>query len=87
VLSPLAKNLFHRAISQSSVVFNPCLYGKDPRPVAKKVAVLAGCKTTTSAAMVHCLRQKTEEELLKVTLKMVGVSILVAFTLGTWPKA
>ncbi|OBS65761.1 hypothetical protein A6R68_05699, partial [Neotoma lepida] len=40
-----------------------------------KVAALAGCKTTTSAAMVHCLRQKTEEELLEVTLKMVGVSV------------
>ncbi|XP_005345686.1 liver carboxylesterase 1 isoform X2 [Microtus ochrogaster] len=70
VVSPLAKNLFHRAISQSSVVFNPCLYGRDARPMAKKVAALAGCKTTTSAAMVHCLRQKTEDELLEVTLKM-----------------
>ncbi|XP_012498058.1 PREDICTED: liver carboxylesterase 1-like [Propithecus coquereli] len=35
-----------------------------------KVAVTAGCKTTTSAVMVHCLRQKTEEELLEATLKM-----------------
>ncbi|XP_040591232.1 liver carboxylesterase 1-like [Mesocricetus auratus] len=70
VLSPLAKNLFHRAISQSSVVLNPCLFGRDARPVAEKVAVLAGCKTTTSAAMVHCLRQKTEEELLEITKKM-----------------
>ncbi|CAO2610540.1 Liver carboxylesterase 1 [Lemmus lemmus] len=70
VVSPLAKNLFHRAISQSSVIFNPCLYGRDARPMAKKVAALAGCKTTTSAAMVHCLRQKTENELLEVTLKM-----------------
>ncbi|EGW09807.1 Liver carboxylesterase 1 [Cricetulus griseus] len=70
VLTPLAKNLFHRAISQSSVIFNPCLFGRDARPIAKKVAVLAGCKTTTSAAMVHCLRQKTEDELLEVSLKM-----------------
>ncbi|XP_005079196.3 liver carboxylesterase 1 [Mesocricetus auratus] len=70
VLTPLAKNLFHRAISQSSVILNPCLYGTDARPIAKKVAVLAGCKTTTSVAMVHCLRQKTEEELLEVSLKM-----------------
>ncbi|KAL6085357.1 hypothetical protein STEG23_000018, partial [Scotinomys teguina] len=75
VLTPLAKNLFHRAISQSSVIFNPCLYGMDARPIAKKVATLAGCKTTTSAAMVHCLRQKTEEELLEVTLKMKFASL------------
>ncbi|XP_052584926.1 liver carboxylesterase 1-like isoform X3 [Peromyscus californicus insignis] len=72
VLTPLAKNLFHRAISQSSVILNPCLYGIDARPIAKVMATLAGCKTTTSAAMVHCLRQKTEEELLEVSLKMVG---------------
>ncbi|XP_031196723.1 liver carboxylesterase 1 [Mastomys coucha] len=70
VLSPLAKNLFHRAIAQSSVIFNPCLFGRDARPLAKKIAALAGCKTTTSAAMVHCLRQKTEDELLEVSLKM-----------------
>ena len=44
----------------------------------QKVAAAAGCKTTTSATMVHCLRQKTEDELLEVTLKMVGVPILVS---------
>lgn len=38
----------------------------------KKIAVISGCKNTTSAAMVHCLRQKTEEELLGTTLKLVG---------------
>ncbi|XP_003511206.1 liver carboxylesterase 1 isoform X1 [Cricetulus griseus] len=70
VLSPLAKNLFHRAISQSSVILNPCLFGRDARPIAERVAALAGCKTTTSAAMVHCLRQKTEDELLEITKKM-----------------
>ncbi|XP_012512873.1 PREDICTED: carboxylesterase 1E-like, partial [Propithecus coquereli] len=35
-----------------------------------KVAVAAGCKTTTSAVMVHCLRRKTEEELLEAAKKM-----------------
>uniref|UniRef100_A0A8C9QL33 Carboxylic ester hydrolase n=1 Tax=Spermophilus dauricus TaxID=99837 RepID=A0A8C9QL33_SPEDA len=67
VLSPLAKNLFHRAISESGVLTchrTPCLYGDI------KVAITAGCKTTTTAVMVHCLRQKTEEELLETTLKM-----------------
>ncbi|CAO2610542.1 Liver carboxylesterase 1 [Lemmus lemmus] len=70
VLSPLAKNLFHRAISQSSVALNPCLFGRDAKPLAKKMAAVAGCKATTSAAMVHCLRQKTEDELLEVAQKM-----------------
>ena len=44
----------------------------------QKVAAVAGCETTTSAVMVHCLRQKTEDELLEVAQKMVGVSILEA---------
>ncbi|KAK2085073.1 Liver carboxylesterase 1 [Saguinus oedipus] len=35
-----------------------------------QIATIAGCKTTTSAVMVHCLRQKSEEELLETTLKM-----------------
>ncbi|XP_069312736.1 liver carboxylesterase 1-like isoform X3 [Eulemur rufifrons] len=71
VLSPLAKNLFHRAISESGVALTSALLKKDNmKPLAKQVAVAAGCKTTTSAAMVHCLRQKTEEELLEATLKM-----------------
>ncbi|XP_053458032.1 liver carboxylesterase 1-like isoform X2 [Nycticebus coucang] len=70
VLSPLAKNLFHRAISQSGVALMEALVKKDIKLLAQKVAVTAGCKTTTSAVMVHCLRQKTEDELLDLTLKM-----------------
>ncbi|KAM4801397.1 liver carboxylesterase 1-like isoform X1 [Urocitellus parryii] len=70
VLSPLAKNLFHRAISESGVALTAALFRKDIKPVAEKIAITAGCKTTTSAVMVHCLRQKTEEELLETTLKM-----------------
>ncbi|XP_040838057.1 liver carboxylesterase 1 [Ochotona curzoniae] len=70
VVSPLAKNLFHRAISESGVALISCLFKKDIKPVAEKIAIAAGCKTTSSAVMVHCLRQKTEEELMEVTLKM-----------------
>uniref|UniRef100_A0A8D1TSV0 Carboxylic ester hydrolase n=1 Tax=Sus scrofa TaxID=9823 RepID=A0A8D1TSV0_PIG len=70
VLSPLAKNLFHRAISESGVAFTAGLVRKDMKAAAKQIAVLAGCKTTTSAVFVHCLRQKSEDELLDLTLKM-----------------
>uniref|UniRef100_I3NH64 Carboxylic ester hydrolase n=1 Tax=Ictidomys tridecemlineatus TaxID=43179 RepID=I3NH64_ICTTR len=70
VLSPLAKNLFHRAISESGVALTSLLVRKNAKPLAEKVAITAGCKTTTSAVMVHCMRQKTEEELLEATLKM-----------------
>ncbi|XP_003511205.2 carboxylesterase 1F [Cricetulus griseus] len=70
MFSPLAKNLFHRAISESGVILVPGLFTKDSRIVTEKVAVTAGCKTTTSAVIVHCLRQKTEDELLEVMQKM-----------------
>ena len=43
----------------------------------QQIAVIAGCKTTTSAVLVHCLRQKTEDELLEVTQKMVSSSTLL----------
>ncbi|XP_057609661.1 carboxylesterase 1D-like [Chionomys nivalis] len=70
VLSPLAKNLFHRAISQSGVVLIAALFTENVKPVAELVANLSGCKTTTSAVMVHCLRQKTEEELIETSQRM-----------------
>ncbi|XP_077649027.1 carboxylesterase 1D-like isoform X4 [Urocitellus parryii] len=70
VLSPLAKNLFHRAISESGVALSSLLVRKNAKLLAEVIAITAGCKTTTSAVMVHCLRQKTEEELLETTLKM-----------------
>ncbi|XP_023492785.2 liver carboxylesterase-like [Equus caballus] len=70
VLSPLAKNLFHRAISESGVALTTCLVKKDSKAEAQQIAILAGCKTTTSAVIVDCLRQKTEDELLETSLKM-----------------
>ncbi|XP_077842164.1 liver carboxylesterase 1 isoform X2 [Macaca mulatta] len=76
VLSPLAKNLFHRAISESGVALTAVLVKKgDVKPLAEQIAIAAGCQTTTSAVMVHCLRQKTEEELLETTLKMKFFSL------------
>uniref|UniRef100_A0A286XD77 Carboxylic ester hydrolase n=1 Tax=Cavia porcellus TaxID=10141 RepID=A0A286XD77_CAVPO len=75
VLSPLAKNLFHRAISESGVALTGNLVMKNVKPLAKKIAVTAGCKTITSAVMVHCLRQKTEEELLEISQKMKFLTV------------
>ncbi|XP_024205613.2 liver carboxylesterase 1 isoform X1 [Pan troglodytes] len=71
IFSPLSKNLFHRAISESGVALTPALVNEgDIKPLAEQIANTAGCETTNSAVMVHCLRQKTEEELLETTLKM-----------------
>ncbi|XP_016076494.1 PREDICTED: liver carboxylesterase 1 isoform X2 [Miniopterus natalensis] len=70
VLTPLAKNLFHRAISESGVTLTSALVKKDTKALAQKIATFAGCKTTTSAVMVDCLRQKSEDELLEASEKM-----------------
>ncbi|XP_041505736.1 carboxylesterase 1C-like isoform X1 [Microtus oregoni] len=70
VLSPLAKNLFHRAISESGVALTEGLVKKNTRSVTELIATVSGCKTTTSAVMVHCLRQKTENELLELALNL-----------------
>jgi hypothetical protein len=42
VLSPLAKNLFHRAISESGVALTPVLFGKNVRPLAEVGLTLDG---------------------------------------------
>uniref|UniRef100_G3VIX0 Carboxylic ester hydrolase n=1 Tax=Sarcophilus harrisii TaxID=9305 RepID=G3VIX0_SARHA len=68
VLSPLTKNLFHRAISQSGVALMESLFSSNIKSTAE--VALAGCKTSTSASMVHCLRQKTEEEILNTAQKL-----------------
>ncbi|XP_038169082.1 liver carboxylesterase 1-like [Arvicola amphibius] len=70
VLSPLTKNLFHRAISESGVALTPCLFRENTRRGAEQVAIATGCEATTSVNIVQCLREKTEEELLAATLKM-----------------
>lgn len=75
VLSPLTKNLFHRAISQSGVALLSGLFKKDVKTLAQRIAVIAGCKTTTSAVIVQCLRQKSEEELLELMLKLNFLSL------------
>ncbi|XP_024205608.2 liver carboxylesterase 1 [Pan troglodytes] len=71
IFSPLSKNLFHRAISESGVALTPALVDEgDIKPLAEQIANTVGCETTNSAVMAHCLWQKMEEELLETTLKM-----------------
>ncbi|XP_019360820.1 PREDICTED: fatty acyl-CoA hydrolase precursor, medium chain-like [Gavialis gangeticus] len=64
VLSRLAKGLFHKAISESGVALFPTMFSSHPEAIAKMVANISGCETMSSAAMVHCLRKKPEEEII-----------------------
>uniref|UniRef100_A0A8D0E298 Carboxylesterase type B domain-containing protein n=1 Tax=Salvator merianae TaxID=96440 RepID=A0A8D0E298_SALMN len=62
ILSPLAKGLFHRAISESGVAQIPGLFTNYPEVFAEKVADLSGCEKS-HPGMLQCLRSKTEEDL------------------------
>nr|XP_008521877.1 PREDICTED: liver carboxylesterase-like [Equus przewalskii] len=70
VLSPLAKDLFHRAISESGVALTAVVADDYMRAAVQQFANFSGCNTTTSAVIVDCLRQKSEKELLEASLKM-----------------
>ncbi|XP_053126902.1 fatty acyl-CoA hydrolase precursor, medium chain-like isoform X3 [Hemicordylus capensis] len=70
IMSPLAKGLFHKAISQSGVQPIDSLATQPVIP-AKETAALAGCDpSATTTETLHCLREKTEEQILETTLKL-----------------
>ncbi|XP_053111648.1 fatty acyl-CoA hydrolase precursor, medium chain-like [Hemicordylus capensis] len=70
ILSPLSKGLFHRAISESGVAQIPGFIISHPEVIAKKVANVSVCESSSSA-MVHCLRSKTEEQLGVLNAKLI----------------
>ncbi|XP_057610263.1 acylcarnitine hydrolase-like [Chionomys nivalis] len=67
VVSPMSKGLFHRAIMESGVALLPYLISNTSEVVYTKVANLSNCETTDSETLVHCLRSKSEEEILDIT--------------------
>ncbi|XP_078526971.1 fatty acyl-CoA hydrolase precursor, medium chain-like isoform X3 [Lissotriton helveticus] len=87
-LSPLSKGLFHRAISESGVSIMPgviCTNREQLVAINKEVANSTGCDLTDSAAVVSCMRKKTEEEILKPFLN--GFQVVPAVTDGVFfPK-
>ncbi|XP_041505471.1 liver carboxylesterase-like [Microtus oregoni] len=66
VVSPMSKGLFHRAIMQSGVALLPDLISDTPEVVYTVMANLSGCKARDPEAMVLCLRDKSEEEILAI---------------------
>ncbi|XP_052022413.1 carboxylesterase 1C-like isoform X1 [Apodemus sylvaticus] len=89
VLSPLGKNLFHRAISESGVILTTILGKKNVQAVNEIIVTLSGCDNTSSAAMVQCLRQKTEAELSEITEKLVQYNVSLSTVIDgvVLPKA
>nr|XP_028595318.1 fatty acyl-CoA hydrolase precursor, medium chain-like isoform X1 [Podarcis muralis] len=72
VMSPLSKGLFHRAILESGVSQLPIVFQNRSKS-AEKIARIFGCEMTTSAALVQCLRQKSEQELINADLSRQGL--------------
>ncbi|XP_063991353.1 uncharacterized protein LOC135169897 [Diachasmimorpha longicaudata] len=60
LLSPLAKGLFHRAISESGTAINSWSYSppRFTRSHARRLARELGCSTETSQKILECLRTK-----------------------------
>ncbi|XP_015706686.1 fatty acyl-CoA hydrolase precursor, medium chain-like [Coturnix japonica] len=79
VLSPLAKGLFHRAISESGVAIR-LLFTERPEEEAQRIAAASGCEKSSSAALVECLREKTEEEMEQITVKMDLITLRLCHT-------
>ncbi|XP_028635126.1 pyrethroid hydrolase Ces2a-like [Grammomys surdaster] len=66
VVSPMSQGLFHGAIMQSGVALLPDLISDTYEGVYKTVANLSGCGAPDSEALIHCLRAKSEQEILAI---------------------
>ncbi|XP_073911984.1 pyrethroid hydrolase Ces2e-like isoform X1 [Castor canadensis] len=66
VVSPMSKGLFHGAIMESGVALLPDLISSSSEVVYTMVANLSACGQVNSEALVHCLRGKSEEEILAI---------------------
>uniref|UniRef100_A0A663DMU0 Carboxylic ester hydrolase n=1 Tax=Aquila chrysaetos chrysaetos TaxID=223781 RepID=A0A663DMU0_AQUCH len=86
VLSPLAKGLFHKAISESGTAVR-VLFTDQPEEEAQRIATISGCEKASSAAIVECLREKTEEEIVQITQKMPSLFISASADGVFFPKS
>ncbi|XP_078066572.1 uncharacterized protein ces2b [Mustelus asterias] len=66
-LSPLSVGLFHKAILQSGSALMPGLLPPSATQLAHEAASIAGCNDTRPQPLLHCLRNKTEEEMAQIT--------------------
>nr|XP_042133463.1 acylcarnitine hydrolase-like isoform X3 [Peromyscus maniculatus bairdii] len=66
VVSPMSKGLFQRAIMESGVALMPDLISNNSEAVYTMVANSSGCEAVDSESLVHCLRNKSEEEILAI---------------------
>ncbi|XP_062847219.1 uncharacterized protein ces2b [Trichomycterus rosablanca] len=65
ILSPLSAGLFSYAIAESGTAALDALFTINPLPMAQHVANSFGCDTSSTKKIVDCVKQWSEEELLK----------------------
>ncbi|KAM9481189.1 carboxylesterase 3 isoform 1-T5 [Clarias gariepinus] len=68
-LSPLAKGLFHRVILQSGTATLGTYSTKNPLAFSKMVANATECDSSSSELLVKCLKEKTEDDIIKAIKK------------------
>nr|XP_034379007.1 acylcarnitine hydrolase-like [Arvicanthis niloticus] len=66
VVSPLSQGLFYGAIMESGVALLPDLISDTSETVSTTVAKLSGCEGMDTEALVRCLRNKSEAEILAI---------------------
>ncbi|KAM6223766.1 LOW QUALITY PROTEIN: cocaine esterase-like [Rhynchocyon petersi] len=66
VVSPMSQGLFHGAIMESGVALAPGIIANSSDVVSTMVANLSACGKSDSEALVSCLRDKSEEEVLAI---------------------
>lgn len=71
MLSPLAKGLFHKAISQSGSALNPWAYQTNPEQVAHQLAKDLNITFTDNADLIRQLRQASPVDMNEATPGMV----------------
>ncbi|XP_028635125.1 acylcarnitine hydrolase-like isoform X2 [Grammomys surdaster] len=66
VVSPMSQGLFRGAIMESGVALLPYLIADTSEMFSTTVAKLSGCEVMDSETLVHCLRGKSEAEILAI---------------------
>ncbi|OCT84561.1 hypothetical protein XELAEV_18022714mg [Xenopus laevis] len=75
ILSPLSKGLFHRAIAESGVAIFPNLMVHQTEDVLYGRDLIANISECDLPLILNCLKNKTEDEMLEITVAM-GFTIL-----------
>ncbi|XP_053557388.1 fatty acyl-CoA hydrolase precursor, medium chain [Bombina bombina] len=78
VLSPLSKGLFQRAIAESGVALISAMVVNKVEEVMffrNMVANISGCDSLDSSVLLHCLKRKTEDEMVTLATSLEKVAI------------